>query len=52
MTRYQRIVDAHCEDFGGVLPADPEALRSWLLALAQRAYDNGRRTYHTQKAKS
>jgi hypothetical protein len=48
---FQRIVDAHCNEYSGVLPSDPEALRTWLLALAKRGYDCGRRAYHDVQSK-
>lgn len=40
--KVQAIVDAHCEAHTGVVPDDPSALRTWLLELVHRAYQEGR----------
>jgi hypothetical protein len=38
------MLDAHCAAEGGIMPSDPDALREWLLRLANRAFWCGRRT--------
>lgn len=40
--KVQAIVDDHCEEHDGVVPENPDALRTWLLALVHRAYQEGR----------
>jgi hypothetical protein len=37
MSFSERVLDAHCEATGGVLPRDPAELRQWLLGLVERA---------------
>ncbi len=39
MTPWQKIIDAHCDEHGGVLPTDP---REWLEQLVRRAYIHGK----------
>jgi hypothetical protein len=52
MTKYHSILDAHCSSAGSIIPTDPDYLRTWLLALAERAYLAGRRNHHIAGTKS
>jgi hypothetical protein len=38
----QRILDLHCAKAGFILPRDPDAMRTWLVALITLAYQVGR----------